>query len=101
MQRQLADHVRHNNQKKVERIIGKFGVDIPDAAEGMTGLMIAAQHGKIEMARLIDDNRSLIIRVNYFAGGCRLEGQFGCQNDFEYYSIQKAEEPQRDLVLIA
>ncbi len=48
-QQQLANHVRNKNRKKVERIVSKFGVDIPDAAEGMTGLMIAAQHGKIDM----------------------------------------------------
>jgi len=48
-QQQLANHVRNNNRKKVEHMIGKFGVDIPDAAEGMSGLMIAAQYGKIDM----------------------------------------------------
>ncbi|MEQ8702977.1 MAG: AAA family ATPase [Phaeodactylibacter sp.] len=48
-QQQLAGHVRNNNRKKAERLIGKFGVDIPDATEGMTGLMIAAQYGKIDM----------------------------------------------------
>ncbi|HKK75707.1 MAG TPA: UvrD-helicase domain-containing protein [Saprospiraceae bacterium] len=48
-QKQLAKHVRNKNRKKVELIIGKFGVDIPDANQGMTGLMIAAQYGKIDM----------------------------------------------------
>ncbi|MEN0004007.1 MAG: UvrD-helicase domain-containing protein [Bacteroidota bacterium] len=48
-QKQLVTHVRNKNRKKVEHLIGKFGVDLPDAAAGMTGLMVAAQHGKTEM----------------------------------------------------
>jgi predicted ribonuclease YlaK len=62
-QQQLANHVRNNNRKKVERIIGKFGVDMPDATEGVTGLMIAAQHGKIDMLYYFleqDANRNLL-----------------------------------------
>jgi len=48
-QQQLAKQVRNNNRPKVERIVGKFGVDIPSSAEGMTGLMVAAQYGRIDM----------------------------------------------------
>ena len=48
-QKHLTSHVRNNNRNKVERIIRKFGVDIPEPTEGMTGLMVAAQYGKTEM----------------------------------------------------
>ena len=54
-QRQMESQVRNNNRKKVKQSIQRFGADMAEEASGMTGLMIAAQYGKIDMLFLFLD----------------------------------------------
>jgi len=51
-QLQLGNHVRNNNRRKIENNIRRFGTDMAEEASGMTGLMIAAQYGKIDLLYL-------------------------------------------------
>lgn len=48
-QKLYAGYVRHNNQKNVKRIVEKFGANIREDANQMTGLMIATQYGREEL----------------------------------------------------
>lgn len=55
-QKQLAACVRNNSRKKVEYIVNRFGVNIREETQGLTGLMLAAQYGKIELLHYFLDN---------------------------------------------
>ncbi|MEM1124768.1 MAG: ankyrin repeat domain-containing protein, partial [Bacteroidota bacterium] len=48
-QKSYAVLVRNNNQKKVQRIVERFGTNIREDADQMTGLMLAAQYGNERM----------------------------------------------------
>ncbi|MEM0992752.1 MAG: 3'-5' exonuclease, partial [Bacteroidota bacterium] len=48
-QKQYSTQVRNGNMKSVQRIIDRFGADIREEKEGMTGLMIACLFGKESM----------------------------------------------------
>ncbi|MEL6943786.1 MAG: hypothetical protein AAFO82_14070, partial [Bacteroidota bacterium] len=48
-QKQYLSQVRNGNMKGVQRIIERFGLDIREDKEGMTGLMIACLYGKENM----------------------------------------------------
>ncbi|MEN0045856.1 MAG: ankyrin repeat domain-containing protein [Bacteroidota bacterium] len=48
-QKNYLSQVRNGNTKSVQRIIERFGADIREDKEGMTGLMIACLYGKENM----------------------------------------------------
>lgn len=65
-QQQLANHIRNNNRKGVEQIVAKFGVNIPINEEQSTGLMLAAQVGKIELLYYFLDQKAALNQQDAF-----------------------------------
>ncbi|HMQ46599.1 MAG TPA: AAA family ATPase [Saprospiraceae bacterium] len=65
-QQQLANYIKNNNRKGVEQIIAKFGVNIPVNEEKSTGLMLAAQFGKIDLLYFFIDQKAALNQQDAF-----------------------------------